>query len=126
MFELTKQFWFDAAHTLNRSVDSESSRTIHGHSYRAEVTIRGVPDPSSGMVIDLGVFERTVEGTRQALDHRFLDDVPDLGPATLENLCQWIWRRLDPVLPNLAKITIHRDSGNHACAYYGPGKPDVL
>jgi 6-pyruvoyl-tetrahydropterin synthase len=42
MFELSKQFWFDAAHTLNRSIDAESSRRIHGHSYRAEVTVRGI------------------------------------------------------------------------------------
>jgi 6-pyruvoyltetrahydropterin/6-carboxytetrahydropterin synthase len=41
MFELSKQFRFDAAHTLERSIDTESSRRIHGHSYRAEVTVRG-------------------------------------------------------------------------------------
>jgi len=49
MYELSKEFRFDAAHTLDRAVDTESSRRIHGHSYRAEVVIRGRPDPKSGM-----------------------------------------------------------------------------
>lgn len=44
MFELPKQFRFDAAHTLERVIETESSRRIHGHSYRAEVAVRGVPD----------------------------------------------------------------------------------
>ena len=32
MFELSKTFGFDAAHTLRRKVDAEPSRRIHGHS----------------------------------------------------------------------------------------------
>ena len=51
MFELSKQFRFEAAHTLHRVVDSEPSRRVHGHSYRAEVVIRGRPDPVSGMLL---------------------------------------------------------------------------
>lgn len=44
MFELSKQFRSDVAHTLNRLIQNESSRRIHGHSYRAEVTVRGRHD----------------------------------------------------------------------------------
>jgi len=61
MFELSKQFRFEAAHTLERTIDAEGSRRIHGHSYRAEVVIRGKADPETGMVVDLGLFERALE-----------------------------------------------------------------
>ena len=47
IYELSKEFRFDAAHTLNRSVEVEASRRIHGHSYRAEVVVRGLPDPTT-------------------------------------------------------------------------------
>jgi 6-pyruvoyltetrahydropterin/6-carboxytetrahydropterin synthase len=120
MFELSKQFRFDAAHTLARTIDAESSRRIHGHSYRAEVTIRGMPDAASGMLMDLGLLERALDATRLALDHRFLDDVPGLGPATLENLCAWIWRTLAPAVPKLGRVTVYRDSSGDACTYHGP------
>ena len=56
MYELSKQFRFEAAHTLQRVIDAEPSRRIHGHSYRAEVFLRGEPDPQSGMMMDLGLF----------------------------------------------------------------------
>lgn len=121
MFELSKQFRFEAAHTLTRLVDAEASRRIHGHSYRAEVTVRGMPDPASGMVIDLGLLERALEGARQALDHRFLDEIEDLGPATMENLCAWIWRRIGPSVRGLVKVAVYRDGGGEACSYFGPG-----
>ena len=87
MFELSKQFWFESAHTLERIVDTESSRRIHGHSYRAEVTVFGKPDTESGMLADLDVLEAEIEEAREALDHRFLNEINDLGPATMENLC---------------------------------------
>lgn len=119
MFELSKQFRFEAAHTLNRSVDAEPSRRIHGHSYRAEVTVRGSADPATGMVLDLGLFERALEDARDGLDHRFLDEVTDLGPATMENLSAWIWRRLSPTCAGLIRVTVHRDSSGEACSYFG-------
>lgn len=120
MFELSKQFRFDAAHTLNRELETESSRRIHGHSYRAEVTILGEPDPSSGMVLDFGLLDRALAETREALDHRFLDEINDLGPATMENLAAWVWRRLEPSVHGLARVAIHRDSSSETCTYYGP------
>jgi 6-pyruvoyltetrahydropterin/6-carboxytetrahydropterin synthase len=119
MFELSKQFRFEAAHTLQREVDAEPSRRIHGHSYRAEVTVRGAADPRSGMVIDLGVFERALADARAGLDHRFLDEVPGLGPATLENLSVWIWRRLVGRCSGLFKVTVYRDSEGDTCSYFG-------
>ena len=119
MFELSKQFRFDAAHTLERSIETESSRRIHGHSYRAEVVVRGTPDPATGMIIDLGVFERALADVRDGLDHRFLDEVPGLGPATLENLAAWVWRNVEPRCAGLARVVIHRDSSGDACAYHG-------
>lgn len=119
MFELTKQFRFDAAHTLKREVDAESSARIHGHSYRAEITIRGLPDPTSGMIVDTTIFERLLADAHDALDHRMLDEINDLGPATLENLSAWIWRRLEPTLPGLYKVQVLRDSANESCTYWG-------
>jgi 6-pyruvoyltetrahydropterin/6-carboxytetrahydropterin synthase len=119
-FELCKQFQFDAAHTLNRVIGTESSRRIHGHSYRAEVAVRGAPDPVSGMIVDLGLFERSLVEARNLLDHQFLDEIADLGPGTMENLSAWIWRKVEPVCPGLHRVTVYRDSSGDTCSYFGP------
>jgi 6-pyruvoyltetrahydropterin/6-carboxytetrahydropterin synthase len=120
MFELGKQFRFEAAHTLHRTIDAEPSRRIHGHSYRAEVTLRGERDPETGMVLDLGIFEQAIQAAREGLDHHLLDEVADLGPATIENLSAWIWRRLAPECVGLTRVTVYRDSSGDACSYFGP------
>ena len=120
MFELSKQFRFDAAHTLECDVNAEFNRRIHGHSYRAEVTLRGERDAKSGMLIDLGLFERALKDAQTALDHRMLNDVENLGPPTLENLSAWIWRRLTQNIKGLAKVAVYRDGSGDSCVYYGP------
>jgi 6-pyruvoyltetrahydropterin/6-carboxytetrahydropterin synthase len=114
--ELSQRFYFEAAHTLRRKVDTDSSLRIHGHTYHAEVTLRGEPDPVSGMLVDLALLRSALAGVRDALDHRFLDEVAGLGPATLENLCQFIWRALAPQLPQLARVTVERQASGDKCA----------
>jgi 6-pyruvoyltetrahydropterin/6-carboxytetrahydropterin synthase len=119
MHELCKQFRFDAAHTLERAIETESSRRVHGHSYRAEVAVRGDPEPASGMLVDLGRLEQALQQARDVLDHRMLDEVEDLGPATMENLAAWIWRKVEPACPGLSRVTVFRDSYGDACSYFG-------
>jgi 6-pyruvoyltetrahydropterin/6-carboxytetrahydropterin synthase len=120
MFELTKQFRFEAAHTLQRAIGTEGSRRVHGHSYRAEVAVRGMPDRDSGMIVDLGLFDLSLQKVQSRLDHHFLDDVPDLGPATLENLSVFIWRALTENGVTPSRVVVARDASGESCLYTGP------
>ena len=56
MWELTKSFRFEAAHALSGTTWGAASEEIHGHSFRAEVSVRGTPNPETGMVLDLGLL----------------------------------------------------------------------
>ena len=114
-YEISQKFFFDADHTLKREIEADSSRRIHGHTYNAEVTLAGQPDPRSGMVVDLGLVRLAIEQLRPQLDHHMLDDVAGLGPATLENLCAFIWREVAPTLPGLAAVRVWRDSVGDSC-----------
>ncbi|GAC1530650.1 MAG: 6-carboxytetrahydropterin synthase [Ramlibacter sp.] len=88
-YQVSQRFFFDAAHTLERSIDVESSARVHGHTYRAEVAVAGVPD-ARGMVVDLGQLRLALASLSEKLDHRLLDEVPGLGSPTLENLCRFV------------------------------------
>jgi 6-pyruvoyltetrahydropterin/6-carboxytetrahydropterin synthase len=114
-FELSQRFYFDAAHTLRREVETAGSLRIHGHTYDAEVTVAGVPDPHTGMIMDLAFLRREIARVRELLDHRFLDEVAGLGPATLENLCGFIARQLAPAVPALASVAVERRSSGDRC-----------
>ncbi|MGB9153066.1 MAG: 6-carboxytetrahydropterin synthase [Alphaproteobacteria bacterium] len=122
MYELGKQFRFDSAHTLEREMSeqqNESSRTIHGHSYRAEVILRAAVLPKSGMVVDLAVLENALAEMHRALDHRMLNDIPGLEIPTMENICHWIWEKLAGDFPGLARVAVYRDSSGESCIYNG-------
>jgi 6-pyruvoyltetrahydropterin/6-carboxytetrahydropterin synthase len=86
MWELTKSFRFEAAHALPGTTLGAASEEIHGHSFRAEITVRGTPDPATGMVLDLGLLQRSMAEVQKMLDHKLLNNVEALGPPTLENL----------------------------------------
>ena len=119
MWELTKSFRFEAAHALVGTTLGEASEEIHGHSFRAEVTIRGTADPATGMVLDLGVLENRIAEVRRMLDHKLLNKIEAIGPPTLENLSRFIWERVQHA-GRVKKVRVHRDSCNESCTYYGP------
>lgn len=116
-YTISQKFFFDAAHTLKREVEADSSRRVHGHTYNAEVFLSGNPDPDSGMVMDLGLVRLEIERLRELLDHHLLDDVAGLGPATLENLCRFIAGQLRPRLPLLSSVRVWRESVGDSCMW---------
>lgn len=115
IFELSQTFYFEAAHSLERRIDAEPSRRIHGHTYHAEVVLAGPLSAESGMVIDLGVFRKEIERVRAMLDHRFLDEVHGIGPATLENLCAYLVDQFKDILPQLSHVAIERPASGDKC-----------
>jgi len=119
MWELTKSFRFEAAHALPGTTLADASEEIHGHSFRAEISIRGTPDPTTGMVMDLGILERGINDVQKMLDHKLLNKIEALGPPTLENLSRFIWERVQHT-GHVTRVSVHRDSCNESCTYFGP------
>jgi 6-pyruvoyltetrahydropterin/6-carboxytetrahydropterin synthase len=119
MWELTKSFRFEAAHALPGTTFGAASEEIHGHSFRAEVTVRGRPDPATGMVLDLGVLEHSMVEVKKTLDHKLLNRIETLGPPTLENISRFIWDRVQHA-GRITRVSVHRDSCSESCTYYGP------
>jgi 6-pyruvoyltetrahydropterin/6-carboxytetrahydropterin synthase len=49
------------------------------------------------MILDFGIMKKLVnEQVVEILDHSYLNEI--IPQSTTENLAQWIWERLDPVL----------------------------
>ncbi len=121
--ELSQRFYFESAHTLRRKVEAEGSRRIHGHTYHAEVFVRGEVDPATGMLVDLAHLRAAINQVRERLDHHFLDEVPGLGIPTLENLCHYIYRELQPQVPALHAVTVERPASGDKCRYSRHSQP---
>lgn len=75
----------------------------HGHNYRLEVTLRGEPDPVTGMVLDLKDLKELLEREVEArFDHRDLvADTPwfEKEVPTPENFARLLHRLVGAALP---------------------------
>ena len=119
-----KDFRFEAAHYLPNETASVNSR-IHGHSFRARVTIDGRIDPATGCVFHFGSLTAALQDARETLDHRLLNEVEGLENPTLEHISIWLWNRLQNRVPGLAEIEVARDSCQEGVIYRGP-EPTAL
>lgn len=115
MIEISQEFGFDAAHYLGNS--APENRRLHGHSFYAEVTLRGEPDPATGFLRDLGEVNRALLAIREELDHRLLNEIEGLGIPTLENLARYIYVRAKQALPEVARVKLRRPSYGQTCTY---------
>lgn len=129
----TRRFTFSAAHRYwrpgwspeeNRKVFGSLTQ-VHGHNYALEVTIRGLVDERTGMLMDLGELKRVVgEAVTQRFDHSHLNEDPlfsgDAIPTT-ENLARGIWDLLAPKLgaDRLWRVRLWEDPTFYV-DYYGP------
>ena len=116
--QIFKEFSFEAAHRLpNVPSDHQCSR-LHGHSFKARITVEGEAGIESGWVMDFSEVSRAFRPLLEQLDHYYLNDIEGLENPTSENLAKWIWLRLQPSLPNLYEIEI-RETCNSGCRYHG-------
>lgn len=116
--EIAYRFGFDAAHRFGSYPEGHPYHGVHGHSFQVEVAVGGKPG-ASGFIVDFGDIEKACAEVRAALDHRMLNEVKGLDTPSLENLSIWIWGRLSPKLPGLARVTVRRDSIGQSCSYSG-------
>ena len=128
----TRRFDFSAAHRYWRPEWSEeenekafgSLTMLHGHNYSLEVTVRGVPNEETGMVIDFGELDAIVsEGLLARFDHRNLNDDPAFTSGvipTSEQLVLVIWEILAPKIgaDRLWRLRLWEDPTFYV-VYYG-------
>lgn len=131
---------FNAAHKLWREEWSAekneevfgkcSNKNWHGHNFNLFVTVKGVPNPETGFVIDLKTLSKIIKrDVIEALDHKNLNlDVPFLQgmlPST-ENLIIEIWKILEKSIQIeggiLAKLRLE-ETENNSVEYFGGKEP---
>ena len=120
--EIFKEFRIEAAHRLPNVPAGHKCARLHGHSFRVAVHVAGAVDPHLGWVCDFAELAAAVGPLHEALDHRYLNDIPGLENPTSERLAAWLWERLAPRLSGLSRIVIH-ETCTSGCEYRGPGEP---
>lgn len=117
--DIFKRFHIEAAHRLPNVPEGHKCARLHGHSFQIELHVGGEPDAHTGWIVDFADIKRAFAPLYDALDHRYLNDVPGLANPTSENLAIWIWDRLKPELPALSGVVVH-ETCTSGCIYRGP------
>lgn len=116
-------FHLECARRLPHLPAEHPCSRVHGHSFRVEVHCSGPLDAKLGWVLDFAEVEKAWAPVRAELDHRYLNDVSGLDNPTSERMAMWIWDRLKPALPGLAKIIV-QETATSGCIYTGQGNTD--
>jgi 6-pyruvoyltetrahydropterin/6-carboxytetrahydropterin synthase len=119
--DISKTFRIEAAHRLPNVPDGHKCARLHGHSFAIEVHVAGPLDPTLGWVMDFADLKAAFAPVFDAIDHRYLNDVPGLENPTSENLARWVWDALKPRLPLLDHVVIH-ETCTSMCRYDGPDR----
>ncbi len=131
---VTRKLHFNAAHKLyNLNWSEETNFEVfgkcanhnwHGHNFELFVTVKGIPNPETGFVIDLNILKELVEEkVINKLDHRNLNlDVDFMAGqmTTIENLAVAIWNELQPFISpcQLHSIKLY-ETHQQFTEYYG-------
>jgi len=118
--ETWKTFTFEAAHLLPNVPEDHKCRRLHGHSYRVRLCVEGELHPELGWVLDFADLAAAFAPVREALDHRYLNEIDGLENPTAEHIARWIWRRLKPDLDQLSRIEV-AETCTAGCVYSGEG-----
>jgi 6-pyruvoyltetrahydropterin/6-carboxytetrahydropterin synthase len=116
--DIYKTFHLEAAHRLPNVPEGHKCARLHGHSFQVSVHVSGPVQPKTGWIMDFADLKTAFAPIADALDHRYLNDVPGLENPTSENLARGIWQKLKPSLPLLSKIVVE-ETCTSGCIYQG-------
>jgi 6-pyruvoyltetrahydropterin/6-carboxytetrahydropterin synthase len=139
MVYITKQVHFCAAHKLfnpgwSREKNNEvfgpcANENWHGHNFDLYITIKGIPDKDTGLVMNFKELKEIVnKEIIEKVDHKNLNiDVPFMKDqmTSCENLVIAFWKILEPLIldrsdrqAELHKLKLYETPTSYA-EYYG-------
>jgi len=112
MWTITKEFEFEAAHSLPHLPSGHKCRNVHGHSYKVIIEITGELD-ERGFVIDYAEISEIVNPIIDTLDHRNLNDHFEFV-TTSENIAKWLFDEIHKSIPKISRVILKETAGTSA------------
>ena len=113
-----KKFNIESARSLPNVSESHPCYQLHGHSFTIIITVKGQMDKHTGFVTNFQEIENAFNPIKKILDHSFLNKIEGLSNPTSENICIWIWDKIESSIPNICEIEI-KETDSTGCIYRG-------
>jgi 6-pyruvoyltetrahydropterin/6-carboxytetrahydropterin synthase len=126
-FTATHRYWRSDWSAVRNEQRFGAASTPHSHDYSCDVTVTGPIDDETGMIIDLGMLDRTLDREVRTRFHgtSITVNVPEFADGklipTCENLARFIFEKIAPAFPGPAKVTsvIVREDATISAEYTG-------
>jgi 6-pyruvoyltetrahydropterin/6-carboxytetrahydropterin synthase len=113
LYEISKEFTFEAAHQLLTVPEGHKCGRLHGHSYTVVLVLSSDVLDQHGFIVDYGELSEFKDWVDQTLDHRNLNDVfagyfgrSPGTETTAENLAKFIFGFWTDRWPQLAAVRV--------------------
>ena len=113
-----KKFNIESARSIPNLPKTHPCHHIHGHSFKIIISVKGPVNKQNGFVTDFQDIDDAFSPFKKELDHSYLNDIEGLQNPTSENICIWIWDKIQSSLPNIYKIEI-KETDSTGCIYKG-------
>lgn len=103
---------FSAAHRLHsEALSGDENQEVydkcnnphgHGHDYYVEISLIGIPDAKTGMIIPLDELDQRIRNVLDIIDYKHLDKEVEFFESNLstgEIIIQYLWQELDKQFP---------------------------
>lgn len=101
-----RRYLFQSAHQLPHVPLGHKCGRMHGHGF--EVIVHANKNVGGAdLSIDYDHLDALWAPLHDMLDYRCLNDLPGMDNPTSEMLSSWLWRQLQPALPELSWITVY-------------------
>lgn len=113
MYIITKEFRFEAAHSLPHLGALHKCSRVHGHSYRVIVELTVHELDGNGFVVDYGDLDQFKRYLDSTLDHRNLNDIFDVY-TTAENIARHLYIVASSMWPIVTCVSVSETAATWA------------
>lgn len=106
-YRIWKEFKFESALRTSQAAADSQHRRLYGHSYLLRLHLTAALDEVMGWTVDYGDVKEKFKPVYDLLDHRLLNDLPDIADTSPASVVRWIARQTSPRLPPLDRIDLY-------------------
>lgn len=110
-YRIWKDFTLDSALRLKRAPAGNQESEIHGHTFLLRLHLSAPIDRMMGWTVDFGDVKTIFDPVFKELDHQPLHEIAELRDGDTASVADWIYRRTQPMLPQLARVDLFETEG---------------
>lgn len=127
--EITKIFTFEGSHVVRNCTSHRCSHSVHGHSYKVELTLQGVELDHAGMLVDFGLLKGPIKQFIDSFDHCHVIcsyDNEEYKQFFKKHNDRWIEVPFNPSAEMLAIMIHHYVQKILNCTRFNNGEGDIV